>query len=211
MTICAFASSNLSSFSNFALKPKQENKGEFLKSFTEPEQYIVLDTETTGLSPSNNELIEVAAIKVKDHRIIDQYETLIKPTEQGNGRYIPWRITQITGINDRMVRDKPTFPEIVDQLTEFVEDLPIVAHNANFDRNFLNASYNRYCHKPFPNDFIDTLSMSRALLPRGSHSLEALAAFFNVVNEQAHRAMSDVLTTYKCYIKLVALAEKNLK
>ena len=154
-------------------------KGIPLDIRTELNSYIVLDTETTGLSPVNNRIIEVAAVRVDHGEITGQFQTLVKP------------------------------PLNADDLIEFISDLAVIGHNVNFDINFLYESFERCNGYHFSNNFVDTLSASRKLLPGISHSLGDLAQYFNVVNNQAHRAMSDTLTTYRCYLKLREMALQN--
>ena len=173
------------------------------------DSYVVLDLETTGLSPVNNSIIEVAAIKISSGRITDQYQTLVRPPENSYGQLVPKRITMITGISSEMVEDAPVFSEIADELSEFIGDLPVVGHNVNFDINFLYENFMRCRNRPFTNDFVDTLSVSRRLLPQISHSLADLSLYFNIVNRQAHRALSDVMTTHECYLKLKSMAEDD--
>ena len=184
-------------------------KGIPLDIRTELNSYIVLDTETTGLSPVNNRIIEVAAVRVDHGEITGQFQTLVKPPLNAYGQLVPYQITRITGIDAGMLKDAPSFEEIADHLIEFISDLAVIGHNVNFDINFLYESFERCNGYHFSNNFVDTLSASRKLLPGISHSLGDLAQYFNVVNNQAHRAMSDTLTTYRCYLKLREMALQN--
>ena len=94
--------------------------------------FVAIDVETTGLSPITNELIEVSAIKYDGNKRIDTFSTLIKPKVR-----IPYYITNITGITNDMVEEAPEVEEVMPELIDFVGDLPIVAHNANFDYKFI--------------------------------------------------------------------------
>ena len=96
--------------------------------------YIAFDFETTGLSPKDDRIIEIAAIKFVDGNPVDRFVTLINP-----GRPIDPFITDITGIADNMVRDKPIESEIISEFLEFLNNLPLVAHNISFDKSFLDA------------------------------------------------------------------------
>ena len=87
--------------------------------------FVAIDVETTGLSPINNELIEVSAIKYEGTKKIDTFSTLIKPKVS-----IPYYITNITGITNEMVQSSPKVEEIMPLLIDFIGDNPIVAHNA---------------------------------------------------------------------------------
>lgn len=95
------------------------------------ESYIILDIETTGLSPINNDILEIAAIKIRNGKIIDKFDTLINP-----GVTIPPFISNLTGINNQMVCSAPYIDNVLPNLLKFVENLPIVAHNASFDIRF---------------------------------------------------------------------------
>ena len=93
---------------------------------------IVLDTETTGLDPIKDTLIEIAAVRLRGSEIVDEFQTFVDP-----GRHIPLEITELTGITDDDVAGSPDAGTAVEQLAEFVAGADIVAHNASFDRAFI--------------------------------------------------------------------------
>jgi len=99
------------------------------------EIFVAVDVETTGLSPIENELIEVSAIKYRGGQKIDTFSTLIKPKTR-----IPYYITNITGITNEMVKKSPEVEEVMPQLIDFIGESSIVAHNANFDYKFLQCN-----------------------------------------------------------------------
>lgn len=112
------------------LSKARVGKGENRVAF--PQDYIVLDLETTGLSSDRDEIIEVSALKVHCGKIIDRYETLIHPFQE-----IPSFISDLTGITNDMVLNAPYFSDILSELIDFIGSLYIVGHNVNFDINFL--------------------------------------------------------------------------
>ena len=167
-------------------------KGKNLK-FLMPEDYVLLDLETTGLSPRDSHIIEIGAVKVVHHEIIDTYNTLINPPV-----HISSFITNLTGIHDRMVKDAPSIGEALTSFMEFVGGHIVAGHNVTFDLGFIRVAAED-AGLSFPNDYVDTVWMSRKLFPDMSHSLGDLVSAFGVRNEHAHRALSDVLATKAVY------------
>src|SRR5262245_9323961 len=96
-------------------------------------RYVILDFETTGLDPSSSEIIEIGAIRVEGLEAKDRFHALVKPE-----RAIPWTISQITGITNEMVADKPGLSEVTPAFLDFLRDSPLVAHNAAMERSFLD-------------------------------------------------------------------------
>lgn len=158
--------------------------------------FVAIDVETTGLSPMINELIEVSAIKYEGSKKIDTFSTLIKPKES-----IPYRITQITGITNEMVKNSPTIEEVMPQLVEFVADNPIVAHNANFDYKFIQ----NYSHNSFSkNQVIDTVQIGRKLYPElPNHKLGTIAKRIGITEDGFHRAEFDCECCAKIYMNYI--------
>lgn len=166
------------------------------------EIFVAVDVETTGLSPVANELIEVSAIKYKGVEKIDTFSTLIRPKTN-----IPYRITQITGITNQMVRKSPVVEEIMPQLIEFIADYPIVAHNANFDYQFLQSHSN---HSFSKNRVIDTVQIGRKLYPNlPNHKLGTIAKQIGITEDGFHRAEFDCECCAQIYIQSLYGEEKN--
>lgn len=172
----------------------RDGKGDSLISFCDT--YILIDIETTGLSPIHDEIIEIAAIKVENNIIIDEFQSFVKPMYA-----IPEYITQITGITNDMVANAPDILEVIDNFDKFVsKDSLIVGHNVNFDINFLYDNYLRILQKPFRNDYIDTLRISRKCISDiENHKLQSLSNYFNLPYENAHRALEDCKITKKVF------------
>ena len=121
------------------------DKGQVLR-----DSYVVFDIETTGFSPVKNRIIEIGAVKVVEGKIVDRFSTFVNPRVP-----IPFRIEQLTSINDEMVMDAPGIEEVLPEFLKFCEGTIFVAHNANFDMSFImeNASYlcgySRHCARAF--------------------------------------------------------------
>lgn len=156
--------------------------------------YVVLDFETTGFSPIKDNILEIGAIKVLNNNIVGKFNTLINPK-----RPIPPYISEKIKITDNMVKDAPYIEDIFKDFYNFLTDLPLVIHNARFDMSFLitngqNLGFN------IKNSALDTVSVARKIFPElKKYNLAFLCNYFNIKNENAHRAMSDALATYQLY------------
>ena len=149
--------------------------------------YIAFDFETTGLNPKDDRIIEIAAIKFVDGNPVDRFVTLINP-----GRPIAPFITDITGIADDMVRDKPLESDIISEFLEFLNDLPLVAHNISFDKSFLDALCARFSKPKKNNPLFDTLQLSRTFLFfHPVHDLGSISEYFGLSSAGSHRAEKD--------------------
>ena len=157
------------------------------------ETVIVLDIETTGLSPERHAITEVAAVKVKGGKIIDSYQTLINPQ-----RPIPKFITRLTGINDSMVENAPLFEDVVQEMKEFFGDAVLIGHNVSFDYRFLTHNFAKHTGEPLSNPTLCTAKLARRMLPDlPNKKLGTVAEHYDVINDAAHRAMGDVQATTK--------------
>lgn len=183
---------------------KRAYKGKSLVLF--PEDYTVVDIETTGFDPMFDAIIEVAGIKYRDKNEVGRFQALVKPSYNG----IPDYITELTGITNEMVADAPGIEEVLPRFLEFIGEDVVVGHNAHFDVNFI-YDYSGYLElKPFSNDFVDTLRLSRRLYPElKSHKLSALAEHLGVEPDGEHRAFEDCVTTEKCLNAMEAYAAQN--
>ena len=169
---------------------------------------IVLDTETTGLDYTREKLVEFAAVRLENGKIVDEYQTLINPEQ-----HIRKSSIAIHGITQDMVADAPTEAEALPKIIEFIGDYPIVAHNAIFDYSFLNEAKLRVMGTPLENPRIDTQAMFKEIAPElESHGLEALTNRFNVELNNHHRAMADTmgLALKKLYLQRLDWQKKQL-
>lgn len=174
---------------------------------------VAFDTETTGLEPRDGErIIEVGCVEL--HNYIEtgrEFQIYINPE-----RPLSEASVRITGLTDDFLRDKKTFshPDVVDRLMEFLGDAPIVAHNAEFDRGFLNAELKRLGRATLPKDrFIDTIPLARAHRPGSPASLDAVCKRFNISIEdrELHGALKDARLLAKAYLELRGGKERKFE
>lgn len=145
---------------------------------------VVLDTETTGLSFKTCALIEISAAKISGRKVLERFETFVDPKMP-----VPAEITRLTHIDDSDVQGAPSPQEAVAALADFVGGLPVLAHNATFDRTFIERVPGG---REVSDTWIDTLSLSRIALPRlASHKLSRMAEAFGAL-PVTHRASDDV-------------------
>jgi len=153
-------------------------------------ELVVLDFETTGLLPGRDRTIEVAATLMVDHQPVDTFCRLMHP-----GFPLPPFITSLTGITNEMLGGQPRPEEIMPGLHQFVRGLPIVAHNASFDRAFLQAELARAGLR-CQSEFLCTMRLARRLAPGlPSYRLDALVDALQVrmpSARQFHRSLADV-------------------
>ncbi len=166
--------------------------------------YTVFDLETTGVSCSRDEIIEISAVKVKKGEIADTYSTLVNP-----GRAIPFQATAVNGITDEMVSGAPYLEEALDGFLKFIGDSVLVGHNIqSFDMKLIYQASERIFGRTVPNDFIDTLYMARRCLPElGHHRLTDLAQHFGISSAGAHRALNDCIMNQRCFEEMAKLQE----
>lgn len=168
--------------------------------------YVVLDFETTGLSPKNDKPIEIAMIRYTRDGLEDAvYTTLINPE-----RSIPPQITKLTGITDDAVKNKPIVEMIAADIRDFIGGGPVVAHNAPFDVAFLKTAF-ASCGITDSVAYLDTLKLSRQAFPNlENYRLETLIAKFNLMDKQTHRALDDVRCTEKVLRKCLEMLNAGI-
>lgn len=174
-------------------KRKRPFKGSSIVDF--PKSYVVVDLETTGLSPEWDSIIEIGAIKVVDGEIIEVFQQLVNP-----GFLIDDFIQGLTGITNDMLRGMPKIQNVLPEFESFVHNSIVVGHNVNFDINFLYDDYSYYFDKPFSNGFIDTMRISRKIFPQlEHHRLSDVVDCLDIQAGEYHRALADCEYTYQCY------------
>ena len=150
------------------------------------EPLVFLDLETTGIRTTRDRITEIAALRVEHGEVTSRWHRLINPEVR-----IPAPISELTGIDDAMVEDAPTFAEVAEELREWLGPAPLVAHNARFDYGFLRNAY-RLAGVEFSAEVICTLRLSRHLAPQErEHNLAALLERHGIVTAVRHRAMAD--------------------
>lgn len=165
----------------------------------EKETFVVFDIETTGFNPYKDKIIEIAAVKVSNKEIIDTYSTFINPEVE-----IPKIITDLTGINNEMVKNAPKIEDIFDKFVEFSKGSILVAHNADFDIGFMTQQAIKL-KKDFDFSSIDNLKIARNVLTSlKKHGLKDLAKHFGFEFNH-HRALDDARVTAKIFIEILKL------
>ncbi|PIB35306.1 hypothetical protein BFP72_07790 [Reichenbachiella sp. 5M10] len=157
-----------------------------------PQEYAIIDIETTGRSAKGQKVTEIAIIIHDGKRIIDQYDTLVNPETS-----IPYSITQLTGIYDEMVMHSPKFYEIARKVYEMTEGRTFVAHNVAFDFGVLKSEFESLGGS-FDRPQLCTVKLSRKLLPgHSSYSLGKLCEDLGIAINGRHRAYGDAAATVK--------------
>ncbi len=169
-------------------------------------EFVALDLETTGLSSSKDRITELAAVIIRNGEFAEELATFIDPQMP-----IPEKVTDLTGITNAMVAGSPTTEEFLPKFLEFVGDRPIIAHNADFDIGFIRAACERSgIEKQFTT--VDTLAMSRAMLPQLSQfKLNQVAAELGLPKFNHHRAMDDTKTCGLIAIRLFTKMQETEK
>jgi len=168
---------------------------------------VVFDVETTGLSPVDGDrIIEIAAVKMRNHEIIDTFESFVNPK-----RSIPKEAQAINKITPEMVADAPTADQVLPRMISFIGGACLVGHNIKFDLDFLCyelVQCGRRLHAATP--AVDTLKMTKMYLPQLSrHRLENVAQYFGERIGETHRALADVKLTAAIFNRLVDIAVKQ--
>ena len=152
------------------------------------EECVIFDLETTGLSPTSNEIIEIGAIYFKDGVAVDKFSRLVKPICS-----IPSKITQLTGITNEMVENEDNIKDVLPEFYDFCKDYPLVAYNLPFDSSFLINKGN-----DLGIDFMldgnrlgmDALEVARRCFPNMSHKLTDMIDYLKIQIDTSHRAFS---------------------
>ncbi len=170
------------------------------------DEMIVFDIETTGFNPQTDRIIEIGAVRVRNMEILDTFQTFVDPD-----RHIPERITDLTGINDEMVKGASSQEEALKKFIDFCGNSSVlIAHNAGFDCSFIRAGCERY-GIIFDFSVIDTVVMARSMLPHlKKHKLDNVAKELGLGEFNHHRADEDAKMLARIYIVLAGrIAEEN--
>ena len=157
--------------------------------------YIVLDIETTGLDLVYDEIIEIGALKVVNGQIVETFSELVRPNNK-----ISQFISSLTGITNEMLDSAQEIDKVLPRFIDFAQNMLIVGHNVNFDINFIYDYTLNVLNKPFANNFIDTLRLSRKIFNNlKNHKLQTISKSLNFDEKIHHRAICDCKITYKIY------------
>jgi DNA polymerase-3 subunit epsilon len=165
--------------------------------------YAIIDIETTGLNARKDRITEIAIYIHDGEKVVDRFESLINPESR-----IPYHITALTGISNKMVADAPKFFEVARNIVEITEGATIVAHNASFDYNFIRCEFKRLLYD-YSRHTLCTKKLSRKLLPGiQSYGLGSLTRILNISNPARHRAGGDALATVALFEHLLKIEHK---
>ena len=169
------------------------------------DSYVVLDLETTGLSPEYDDIIEFGALKVKEGNIVDRKQFFVKPTKK-----IPKMITKITNISDELIEksNAKIESEAILDIKDYLKDYTLVAHNAKFDITFINTKLEKYGHKKVTNPIINTVAVAKMIFPEAKKfSLKFVAKKFNIFYDKdiAHRADYDADVLARIWIQMIPM------
>jgi len=161
--------------------------------------FVAFDTETTGLRFDENKVVEIGAVKFNKDGIISRFSVLIDPQMP-----MPEEAMAVNHITDEMLKGQPIFKEIAKDFLRFIQNSILVAHNASFDVNFINAELKNCKIGQITNKVIDTLIFAREVFPRlDSYKLQDLAKRFEIVAFEAHRAEDDSRVCMEFFNKAV--------
>ncbi|MBD0338307.1 MAG: UvrB/UvrC motif-containing protein [Thermoleophilia bacterium] len=172
----------------------------------EEASYVVLDLETTGLSPGRSRICEIGAVRVERLERAETFQTLVRP-----GEPLPAAVASLTGLADAELRRAPPPAAAVRRFLAFAGDAVLVAHNARFDLAFLDRELERLTGRRVAAPVVDTVWLARRLLAgRTSRcSLVALSHFFGTATSPCHRALPDAEATAEILLALIGLAQER--
>lgn len=172
----------------------------------EEADFVVFDLETTGAKAPPCRITEIGAYRVRNGALIDAFQSLVNPEMP-----IPQFITQLTGIDDRMVKDAPVFADIAPDFLDFIGNSILVAHNSGFDMRFLNHEIGRvFPEYRVANPCLCTVQLSRKLLPGiVNHKLKTVADHYSIDLINHHRASADAYATAHIFVNLLAQLASN--
>lgn len=174
--------------------------------FIQNNEFVVFDLETTGLSPTEDEIVEVGAVKIKNGKICETFSTLVKPKKP-----IPADATKVHGITDQMVKDCPGIEKVLPDFLKFIEGTYLVAYNIDFDYSFTSNVAKKLGYK-LNNKQIDAMVVAKNHIPSlRNYTLKSVVKALNITLENAHRAINDTIATAKAFLELGDYAEKFVK
>ncbi len=165
--------------------------------------FCAVDLETTGGSPRADEIVEIGAVKSRGGERLGTLQTFVRPRSE-----LPVEIQLLTGIRPSMLSDAPPLPGVLPAFLEFTRGCVFVAHNARFDRSFLDAACRILDHEPFDPPVVDTAKLARRLMGGDVRNvkLATLAAYFRTTHTPCHRAFADAAACLEILWRLLERA-----
>lgn len=165
--------------------------------------YTAIDLETTGLSPLANRITEIALVRLWGTHVVAKWVSLVNPC-----RLIPAHLVQLIGISNEMVAEAPLFADLVPTLRAFIGDTTLIAHNAPFDKSFLDAELAKAGEEPLTNPWIDTVALGQRLLPQlPNRKLVTVATYFHIDCGGHHRALADAIMVAQIFAKMALMED----
>ncbi len=167
-------------------------------------RFVAFDLETTGLSSQHDRIIEIGAVIMRGGEVLEKFQTFVDPL-----RPLPQRVSDLTGITDDMLHGAPPIEDVLPQFLAFCGDLPLCAHNADFDVGFVSAACRRLGLEYRPT-YVDTLVLAQNLLPNlGKHKLNLVADALSLPDFQHHRASDDAITCGSILMRFFSMLEEE--
>ncbi|MBS4024514.1 MAG: 3'-5' exonuclease [Clostridia bacterium] len=160
---------------------------------------VVFDTETTGFDPDKgDEIISISGVKIEEGRLTEHFDALVNPH-----RPVPPIVTELTGICDKMLMDKPNIFHVLDDFLSFAKYSVLVAHHAAFDMSFINYKLKNHCQTKLNLPVLDTGLIAKVLFPTlPRYDLDFLIEQFDLPKEGRHTSLGDSLITAQLFLKL---------
>ncbi len=155
------------------------------------ETYCVVDVETNGSKPNRSQIIEIGALKWRNGEVIERFESFVECS------YLPYQISEITGINPEDLEGAPTLQKVLPRFKEFLGDSVFVAHNATFDYNFVSSSFERFGLGVLGNRRLCTIDLARRTIEAERYGLGHLNIALDINTLVHHRAYADAVTAAK--------------
>ena len=169
-------------------------------------EFCIVDIETNGSKIEKHQIIEIAAVKVKNGIITHRFESLVKCDK------INKHITAITGISEKDTKDAPKLKDVLYEFKQFLGDSVFIAHDVKFDYKFISQSLQKVGLEPLLNRPLCSLALAERTVVSYRYALSYLSKYFNLnPNATHHRAMSDVITTYELFLLSISNIHKDIK
>ena len=169
-------------------------------------EFCIVDIETNGSKIDKHQIIEIAAVKVKDGIIVDKFESLVQCDK------INKHITVITGITEDDTKDAPQLKDVLYEFKKFLGNAIFIAHDVKFDYKFISQSLEKIGLEALLNRSLCSLGLAERTVTSYRYALSYLSEYFNLnPNATHHRAMSDVLTTYELFLLSISNLDKKIR